>query len=196
MGKCELRKFAFLCYTWCLCCRASLSKKYNFVFLSLFCFKIKKTIRFHDNLEEVIAGTCPGIFLQGAWRSYKTLDQQLKIYYFLQWKNKLNNYRVYFLGNCRYYCLKSAVNFPYHAPSPRDTGHKLNVQMMLRSCSRRLRNVLCTLNLRPVSNGTISDISHNSWVGIIFWEMATFFTEKTNQFLKTFSLKMWNNLPH
>ena len=36
-----------------------------------------------------------------------------------------------------------------------DTGRKLNVHKMFRRRPRRLLNVLCTLNLRPVSTGTL-----------------------------------------
>ena len=36
---------------------------------------------------------------------------------------------------------------------PVDTGRKLNVQKMFRRRPRRLLNVLCTFNLRPVSMG-------------------------------------------
>ena len=37
--------------------------------------------------------------------------------------------------------------------SPVDTGRKLNVHKTFRRRARRLLNVLCTFNLRPVSTG-------------------------------------------
>ena len=37
--------------------------------------------------------------------------------------------------------------------SPADTGRKLNVHKTFRKCPRRLLNVLCTFNSRPVSMG-------------------------------------------
>ena len=39
---------------------------------------------------------------------------------------------------------------------PLDTGRKLNVHKASRRCPRRLLNVLCTFNLRPVSTGIMA----------------------------------------
>ena len=43
---------------------------------------------------------------------------------------------------------------PLFNKAPVDTGRKLNVHTTFRRRPRRLLNVLCTFNLRPVSTGT------------------------------------------
>ena len=57
-------------------------------------------------------------------------------------------------------CVEELKQKPYYCNSltvtegnPVDTGHKLNVHKTFRRRPGRLLNVLCTLNLRPVSTG-------------------------------------------
>ena len=47
----------------------------------------------------------------------------------------------------------------FNSITPVDTGRKLNVHKTFRRRPRRLLNVLCTFNLRPVSTGTWLQIS-------------------------------------
>ena len=42
-----------------------------------------------------------------------------------------------------------------------DTGRKLDVHKMFRTCPGRLLNVLCTFNLCPVSRGLTYDVQIN-----------------------------------
>ena len=44
--------------------------------------------------------------------------------------------------------------------SPLDTGRKLNLHKTFRRRPGRLLNVLCTLNLRPVSRESIEDLQN------------------------------------
>ena len=46
---------------------------------------------------------------------------------------------------------------------PVDTGRKLNVHKTFRRSPRRLLNVLCTFNLRPVSTGLVATFSYD-WI--------------------------------
>ena len=45
------------------------------------------------------------------------------------------------------------ITLPKSTHNPVDTGRKLNVHKTFRKRPRRLLNVLCTFNLRPVSAG-------------------------------------------
>ena len=49
------------------------------------------------------------------------------------------------------YCYEELLYFLY----PVDTRRKLNVHKTFRRCPRRLLNVLCTFNLRPVFTGSL-----------------------------------------
>ena len=46
----------------------------------------------------------------------------------------------------------------FQTMNPADTGRKLNVHKTFRRCPGCLLNVLCTLNLRPVSTGKLGEI--------------------------------------
>ena len=48
-------------------------------------------------------------------------------------------------------------------PFPVDTGHKLKVYKTFRRLPRRLLNVLCTFNLRPVSTGLLNFRRYRTW---------------------------------
>ena len=48
-------------------------------------------------------------------------------------------------------CPEGRVEDSFRFHNPVDTGRKLNVHKTFRRCPRRLLNVLCAFNLRPVS---------------------------------------------
>ena len=65
---------------------------------------------------------------------------------------------VFEINQLRFFLYETSFPFwiediKQHISNPVDTGRKLNVHMTLRRCPGRFLNVLCKLNLRPVSAG-------------------------------------------
>ena len=87
---------------------------------------------------------------------------------------------------------------------PVDTGRKLNVHKTFRRRPGRLRNVLCTFNLRPMSTGLLeggvfSDFSINGAPLTVSWALVFFlkyYLQKTLSIYQSSNLKKHVTVPY
>ena len=150
---CQKLLYLFLLSHWGL---RSSNQKWIFIALILFCLA-------GSNLKSVLPCSLISaafwilLFLLRLWA------KQLNVLFWLNANNnsticystvQINEYQSRQLQlHISIYTVFFNITLPKSTHNPVDTGRKLNVHKTFRKRPRRLLNVLCTFNLRPVSAG-------------------------------------------